>query len=130
MGELTPIPQDNSQSSYAPSVKREECRIDWANNAETVVNRVRGCTPRPGAYTRWQSAYLKIIACRIADPDRCAGIPGEIIGITSDGIEIQTGSGTVLITEVQPENRNRIQASEFTRGYRINAGMRLESLDM
>lgn len=118
-GEITPIPQDDQSASYAPSVKKDECRIDWSQSAVAIVNRVRGCTPRPGAYTYWKTSPLKVWACRVADESGIFGNPGDVSDVTSIGILVCAGSGRVLLTEVQPENKKRMDATEFARGYRV-----------
>ena len=124
-GAITPKPQDNSQATHAPSVKREECRINWKEDACTIVNRVRGCTPRPGAYTFRGESPLRIWACRPIEEVQVLGQPGEVLDVGSEGVVVQAGRGAVMVTEVQPENRKRMPAGEFIRGYRITRGERL-----
>lgn len=120
-GALTPRPQDDSLATKAPSVKREECQIDWTKPAERIVNLVRGCTPRPGAYTFWDGAEVKVWSCRVGDRLQ-SGRPGEILDIDEHGVLVSAGQGTVLVTEVQPENKKRMTAAEFARGRRIVPG--------
>ncbi len=123
-GTITPKPQDNSQATLAPSVKREECEIRWTDAAFAVCGRVRGCSPRPGAYTMWQGAPLKVWWCTPFETGP-SGEPGEVLDVNAQGIVVQTGTGPVLITEVQPENKKRMSAAEFARGYRLTKGSRL-----
>jgi methionyl-tRNA formyltransferase len=122
-GLIVPKPQDNSKATLAPSVKREECEIRWVDAATAVCGRVRGCSPRPGAYTFWQGSPLKVWWCAPAEID-APGEPGEVIHVSPEGIAVQTGAGPVLITEVQPENKKRMRADEFARGYRVAQGHR------
>ncbi|MDI6828869.1 MAG: methionyl-tRNA formyltransferase, partial [Armatimonadota bacterium] len=122
-GIIQPKPQDHSLATQAPSVKREDCEIQWTQSAAKIVNRVRGCTPRPGAYTYFEGSPLKIWLCRRVD-SVVKGAPGEIIEISKEGIIVATAEGAVLLVEVQPENRKRMTAVEFARGRRITVGMR------
>jgi methionyl-tRNA formyltransferase len=124
-GTIAPKPQDDSLATKAPSVKKEDCGIDWSRDARTIANRVQGCTPRPGAYTFWQGAPLKVWACRAVDDATSVGQPGEILDCAPDGIRAQAGRGVVLIEEVQPENKKRMHAAEFARGYRAGKGSKL-----
>ena len=121
-GEVTPVPQDDSLASYAPSVKREECEVNWEEDAVTIANRVRGCTPRPGAYTYWQGVPLKVWACRAVECAPSSGRPGEVLEVEPEGIIVRAGKGGILLTEVQPENRKRMPAPDFARGQRIGKG--------
>src|SRR5574341_1359923 len=50
-GTLVPRPQDHSQATLAPLLKKEDGLIDWTMNAAAIANRVRGLSPWPGAYT-------------------------------------------------------------------------------
>lgn len=120
-GNITSQPQDSSLATVSPSVKRGECQIEWNNHAARIVNRIRGCSPRPGAYTYWQNSPLKVWRASVAE-DRSGGEPGEVIGATADGVLVKAGSGVVLLIEVQPENKKRMNAAEFARGYRVSAG--------
>ena len=124
-GSVTPKAQDESEATRAPSVKKQDCEIHWEADARTIVNRVRGCTPRPGAYTFWQGSPLRIWSCREVEYAGASCRPGEVADITSEGVVVAAGRGTVLLTEVQPENRKRMQAGDFVRGYRIVRGARL-----
>ena len=122
--QLTPIPQDDALATYAPSINRDACLIDWNMDACHVAGRIRGCSPKPGAFTHWQGATLKLLMCSPVDDVSTGGIPGEIVSVGRDGIIVRTGEGSILITEVQPGNRNRMSASEFARGYNVQPGMR------
>ena len=122
-GAITPKPQDNSAASYAPSIKKEDCRIDWNQDSRTIVNRVRGCTPRPGAFAFYRDSMLRIWSCKAGDGE--PGSPGEVIEVSQAGILVRAGRGSVLLTEVQPENRKRMKAGDFARGYGITVGAKL-----
>ncbi|HUV05669.1 MAG TPA: methionyl-tRNA formyltransferase [Armatimonadota bacterium] len=122
---ISPRPQDDAQATYAPSVKREECVIRWEDEAQTIVNRIRGCTPRPGAYTVWRGSPLKVWSSAAAEDAAPAGEPGEVLRAGAEGVLVRAGHGAVLLVEVQPENRKRMHASEFARGYGVVKGVRL-----
>ncbi|MEK6600085.1 MAG: methionyl-tRNA formyltransferase [Deltaproteobacteria bacterium] len=117
---IRPIPQDDSQATYAPMLKKEDGRIDWTMKAEEIKNLIRGSNPWPGAYTRWDGKQIKIFKAEVE-----AGVkeePGTVINISTEGIFVATGKGILLIKELQPENKNRMTASEFIKGYRIVKG--------
>ncbi|MHB1189368.1 MAG: methionyl-tRNA formyltransferase, partial [Armatimonadota bacterium] len=111
-GEIVPEPQNDAEATLAPSVKKEDCRIRWEWSGEVIANRVRGCNPRPGAFALYQGSTVKIWS---AYPTEGSGSPGEVLGV-EDGILVAAGSGAVRLTEVQPENKRRMSASEFARG--------------
>lgn len=121
-GSVVPKEQDDSLASYAPSVKREECMIDWQSDARTIVNRVRGCSPRPGAYTFWQGSVVKVWSASVSEDQNGEKKSGEVVRVTDEGIIVKAGNGTVLLRIIQPENKKRMQAAEFARGYRVSIG--------
>ena len=53
-GTLHPAPQDNSQASTAPLLKKDDGRINWNLPAQATFNRMRAFTPWPGAYTSFR----------------------------------------------------------------------------
>src|SRR6266481_2659465 len=59
-GKITPRPQDHSQATLAPMLKRDDGRIDWTRNAREIYNRMRGFAPWPGVHSvfRGHSCHL------------------------------------------------------------------------
>ncbi len=53
-GEISPTPQDAARATYAPILKKEDGRIDWARPAPQIYNRMRGFTPWPGSYASFE----------------------------------------------------------------------------
>src|SRR5205814_9389473 len=45
--EIEPRPQDHSQATLAPLLKKEDGRIDWSRTSEEISRRVRGLRPWP-----------------------------------------------------------------------------------
>lgn len=117
---IRPIPQDDSQATYAPMLKKEDGSIDWAMKAGEIKNLIRGLDPWPGAYTRWNGKQIKIFKAEIGTEAKEE--PGTVINISTDGIFVATGKGILLIKELQPENKNKMTAYEFVKGYRIVKG--------
>jgi len=128
-GTLRPVPQDHAQATYAPMLKKEDGRIDWSMGPQEIINLIRGLNPWPGAYTRWEGMQIKIFKAEVISSE--FGVwsseiktiePGTIINVSADGICVAAGRDALLITELQPENRSRMSASEFIKGYKIGKG--------
>ncbi len=125
-GRITPVPQDHSKATYAPMLKKEDGRIDWKKNAIGIKNHLRGLYPWPGAFTTWERGTLKVHGGRVADADSApVSGPGTIKGFTREGILVECGKGVFEITELQPENKKRMSAIDFIKGYRLKEGERL-----
>jgi len=120
---LHPQPQDHSRASYAPMLKKEDGRIDWQRQAGDIAHQIRGMTPWPGCYTFWEGRFLKIHRARPVDASEDA-VPGTVLGISREGILTATGSGALLLMEIQLEGKKRMGAEEFLRGHALRPGMR------
>ncbi|MDH3454935.1 MAG: methionyl-tRNA formyltransferase [Desulfuromonadales bacterium] len=116
--------QDNSQSSYASLMKKEDGRIDWSRSATDIHNQVRGLDPWPGAYTSVNGELLKL-AKTSAEADG-GGKPGSIVAADGSGVRIACGSGTLLVKELQLAGRKRLAAGDFLRGCALEPGTALE----
>jgi methionyl-tRNA formyltransferase len=121
---LSPQPQNGSLATYAPPLKKEDGLIDWSGNARDIHNRVRGTVPWPGAFTHLARKRLKILKSAIVE-GHAELPPGAVLRTGPEGIQVAAGSGCLLLTEVQLENRSAMKAGEFVRGHPLPAGTRL-----
>lgn len=120
--EIQPQPQDESLASYAPKLKKEDGKVDWSYPADRISRQIRAFNPWPGTYTTLNGSTVKLWLGH-PSPERAEASPGTIIRILKNAVEVACGGGTILeIVTLQPENRPRITALEFTNGYRITAG--------
>jgi methionyl-tRNA formyltransferase len=123
-GEVPATPQDNSQATLAPPLKKEDGRIDWFLPAPQIYNRIRGLQPWPGAFTTFRGATCRIWG-KPLKPVAAGGMPGIILPTQEDGLLVICGASTVLhVEEIQIEGRNRISDREFMNGARIAPGER------
>jgi methionyl-tRNA formyltransferase len=118
-GTVTPRPQDHSQASYAPILKKEDGRIDWRRGAQEIANRARGFDPWPGAYTTFRGQLLHLR--RVRAVGGAGGAPGTI-AVEGGRLRAATGEGWLEILEVQPEGKRRMTAQEFISGRQPKSG--------
>ncbi|HYK75259.1 MAG TPA: methionyl-tRNA formyltransferase [Pseudoneobacillus sp.] len=115
-GELTPIPQNDAEASFAPNIKREQERIDWSKTGEEIYNQIRGLNPWPVAYTELEGAVLKVWWGEKYSTNITAE-PGTIISLEDDGLVVHTGNQTAIkITELQPSGKKKMTGEQFLRG--------------
>lgn len=120
-GSLTPRVQDHSLATYAPRLKKEDGKIQWNRNARDLYNLIRGVIPWPGAYTFRRKTLLKIWWADWEETQTDKR-PGEVVAIRPEALQVATGKGTLLLREVQPENRRRMHIQEYLAGYPIQPG--------
>jgi len=124
-GEIRPRPQDHSQATLAPILKKEDGRIDFHRSATEIWNRLRGFQPWPGAYTTLRGKSLQILVAKPAN----VAVPVGTITLRGDGAFVGCGARTALeLLEVQMEGKKRTSARDFVNGYRPREGERLGEL--
>jgi len=124
-GTLVPRPQDASQATLAPLLKKEDGVIDWALPASALANRVRGLSPWPGAYTTVAGGDRWTIWRALALPRSVTKPPGVIVAITSDAVHVATGEGVLAVMELQPANSRRMAVSQYLAGHPVVVGLQL-----
>ena len=115
---LSPVPQPQEGVTYAEKIDKAEAAIDWSNDAAEIDRQIRGLSPFPGAWTTHSGRRLKFLACRRAQARPDGAAAGSVI----DGLTIACGTGTIEITELQPEGKPRMAAADFLRGTDLPAG--------
>ncbi len=118
-GELAPQPQDDGAATRAPKLAPEERWIDWSEDPEAVVRRIRALAPDPVASTTFRDRVLKVVRARAAQG---VGPPGAILPAGRDELLVAAKGGAVSLEEVVPEGRQRMSGAEFLRGYRPREG--------
>lgn len=123
-GEIAPAPQDNSQATFAPALKKEDARVDWSLAAQKIYNRIRGFDPWPGAFTTFRGKSCQIWGTPLK-PVAAGGENGILLPTREDGLLVICGGTSVLrIDFAQLEGRKRVTGPEFARGARIAPGER------
>ena len=127
-GTVVPQPQDHSQATLAPVLKREDGLIDFSRTARQIYDRWRGFQPWPGAYTGLRGK--KLIVHRMHPVATPAIEPGTLL-IEGDTLlmgcssSVQPNGQAIALDEVQLEGRRRMPAAEFLRGFQVRTGERL-----
>jgi methionyl-tRNA formyltransferase len=117
------VAQNNSVATLAPILTREDGRVVFSRDAQTICNRHRGFQPWPGAFTTFRGKQLTLHAVEVADAHELG--EGEIT-IAGGRVLVGCGRGTsIAIEELQLEGKRRMSAKEFVNGYQPKAGERL-----
>ncbi len=124
--EITPIPQDDAEATYAPLIQKSDYVLDWHKSAIALHNQVRGFFPN--CTTTFRGQLLKILATVPLDATRSIQIshsnhPGTVVGIVKGvGAAIQTGAGILLLKEVQLAGKKPQSGGDFVNGNRLTVG--------
>src|SRR5436305_1179134 len=85
---------------WAPHLKKEDGALDWKSTPTALVNRVRGLTPWPGAYTYYGEERWLIRRTAPSETGSAEAEAGTILEALKDQIRVATASGSVLIHEL------------------------------
>ena len=127
-GTVTPTPQDHSQATLAPMLKKEDGLIDWTLGAIQIANRIRGLSPWPGGYTYFKQDRWTIWRA-MPEPEQGTAqtAPGTLVETGKAGLVVTTGKGVLRILELQAANSRRMEAREYIAGHPLVSGSLLSS---
>ncbi|MFB2773287.1 methionyl-tRNA formyltransferase [Pelatocladus sp. BLCC-F211] len=146
-GEIEPIPQDNSEATYAPLIKKEDYQLDWSKSALELHNQIRGFYPNcitsfrnqpikitataPLDSTYWQELPLELqeYLQKESNSSTVSGNPGEVVSISKGiGAIAQTGDGLLVLREVQLAGKRPQSGWDFVNGMRLTVGEVFENI--
>ncbi|HEY9695759.1 MAG TPA: methionyl-tRNA formyltransferase [Trichocoleus sp.] len=139
-GIIQPVPQNEAEANYAPLIKKEDYSLDWSKSALELHNQIRGFYPN--CVTSFRETSLKVIATlplapEVSLPNSLAELqqawekadrlqnaqPGTIVALLKGwGAIVQTGTGYLLLKEVQVAGKKAQAGWDFVNGMRLQVG--------
>lgn len=117
-------PQDDSQMTYAAKLQKQEAVIDWQQPAAQLLRQVNAFNPWPVAQTQWRGDTLRIWQAEVsAEPTQA--IPGTVIAVNKQGIDVACGDGSLRITQLQVPGKRAMQVQDFLNANSIDVGEQL-----
>ncbi len=110
-GRIKPVPQREEEATYAPPVQKEEFRICWKADAQSVKDRVRGLYPN--TYATFRGKRIKLLRARVVEEE---GEPGEVL--STEKFIVGCGKKAVEVLELISPKGRKMSGEEFVRGYR------------
>ncbi len=112
------IEQDHQNATYAKKIQKIEGKINWHDNAFSILGKINGLFPTPGAFFNFNGIRYKILKAEIGNG---GGKVGEVI---SDKLDIVCGNNqSIKIIEIQREGKKPQKAGEFMLGSQIKKGL-------
>ena len=126
-------PQDNSQASSAPMLKKSDGDLDWTMTSEQIICRMHGLNPWPGCCSDMKGKTIrlidadKLIERESADFADAKYKPGEVAcQWPGRGPVIRTGDGYIVLTRAQPAGGKPLSGNDLLNGGHIRPTMRFE----
>ena len=112
--------QDDTLSSYAEKISKQETKIDWKEDALKIVRRINAYNPNPGAWFMWKNKRVKILKAIEVDID---AEPGKVF---DDDLTIACGNKSIRPLILKVEGKQSCGIEEFLLGNKISVGSILE----
>lgn len=126
-GKAPRLAQDHQKATYAPKLESGDGLIHWDRPAVEIANLIRGLDPWPSAFTCYDDKQLRLYCPEVVDLKKGNFPCGSIVKIVKgQGFAVSTGTGSLLIKEVQPAGKRRMSAEAFLQGYQLKQGECLE----
>jgi methionyl-tRNA formyltransferase len=128
-GTLEPKPQDDSQATLAPILKKEDGYLNWLRPAQEIHNRVRAFNPWPGTVAKFRGQVCKILKTTVDAGAHGAPLQAGSVLASKGRLFVICGDGLPLeVLSIQPENRKAVSGGDFANGARIQAGEKFETV--
>ena len=121
-GEVTPVEQNDDESSYSPMLTKDMCPIDFNKTAREIHNQIRGLSDWPSATAIMGEKRIKIYKSHIVE--NVKGTVGEIVD--ADKFIVCCGDNNgIAVDEIQAEGGKRMKTADYLRGNKIEKGAKL-----
>ena len=112
--------QDDLKATYASKIEKSEGEIQWNDNAESIIGKINGLYPSPGAFFIFKEERYKILKAELGTKS------GEIGEVMTSDLEIGCGDQkSIKVIEIQRQGKKPQNINEFVLGSQIIKGSRL-----
>lgn len=119
-GEITPVPQNHEEHTYASTISRETGKIDWQKSSMEIIKLICAMNSWPLAHTLYKGEPLKIVMAKLTDGH---GKCGEILSLDKGrGLKVATGDGAIYIETAQFAGSKKMNIEDYARGHAIDIG--------
>jgi len=114
------IEQDHNNSTYAKKIKKNEAKINWAENAQYIIGKINGLNPDLGAWFDYKNTRYKIWKASVFNKTGTAGT------ILDNNFIIACKDKSIKIIEIQREGKNKLLLENFLLGINFKIGDTIE----
>ena len=105
--------QDDSESSYANKLSKEEALIDWGQEASQIDRQIRAGIGRLPAYTLFKGDRVRLLSAEVAISFGQQRTIGEIIEVGKESFTVACGQGDLIVSLIQLPGRKAVSIKEL-----------------
>ena len=113
--------QNHNEATYANKILKSEGKIDWKSSAESIIGKINGLYPNPGAWFIFNNERYKVLEAKINSAVGDFGI------VLDDYLEVGCGNKSIKILSIQREGKRPQNVNEFMLGSQIKKGSNLNN---
>jgi len=113
--------QIHEEATYANKIEKLEGKIGWNNPAESIIGKINGLYPNPGAWFIYNGEKYKVLKAEISNG------AGKIGTVLDDYLEIRCNDKSIKILKIQREGKRPQNINEFMLGSQIKKGSNLNN---
>lgn len=110
-----------SEIKHAPKIFKDDCKINWTGDIESIHNLIRGLSPYPASWSEIINIKNETIQLKIFKSEKEISIHNHILGkIISDEksfLKVAVKNGFIIINELQQAGKKRLHIKDFLRGF-------------
>ncbi len=110
-------PQPDAGVTYAHKLDKAEAKLDWAQSAQALANKVRAFNPWPMADAMLGGERVRVHGAIALDEAHEATL-GSVLRAGRDGIDIACGSGALRMRVLQRDGGKAITAADYVNAQR------------
>ena len=114
-GALNPEKQNDALANYAHKLLKEEALIQWQQPADEIALRVRAFNPFPMAYTLLGDERIRVLMAEALEKTTHL-LPGTIVTVSAQGLDVACGDGVLRITQVQLPGKKAMAIADVING--------------
>ncbi len=114
---------EDDEIRHAPKIFKNDCKIEWEKELESIYNLIRGLSPYPAAWTeitniKNEKLQLKIFAAEIEKTTHKNEF-GKYISDNKTFLKVAANCGYINIIELQLSGKKKMSVVDFLKGFRL-----------
>ena len=101
------IDQNHKKATYAKKILKSEAKIDWKKNAKSILAKINGLNPNPGAWFEYDNQRFKVWKAKIINEKNKVGT------IINNNLTIACRDQSIQILQIQKRGKTGSRLSNF-----------------